>query len=598
VAAPNRDGRDGWYRLPKVSLTSRDLSKRMRRVENATVRHAHKFIIKRWSNVREVRRKIITWVVTVGVLIGATGLQLIWFQKSYMTNAPATSGSYAEAVLGPVGTLNPIFANSSAEQSASDLMFSHLLNYDTSGHLKNDLATNITIDSTNTIYTVTIRPDAKWDDGVALTAQDVAYTVDLLKDPNVHATITGWSDIQVQAINPTTVRFTLPAPYAAFEYALTFPILPSHILSSVAPSNIQENNYGNDPIGSGPFKFNFTQQVDTVAGSEIIHMVRNDDYYGGTPKLNSFQLNVYSTADDITHALAVSEVNAAADLSITDLSNVNLKAYTAISSPIDSGVYAILNTTSTTLSDRTVRQALQLGTDTNAIRSALPVAQPALDLPFTNGQLTGDVPSAPAYNKVAAAQMLEDDGWALQNGVRLKDGKTLSLSVVTIKNTVFERVLEVLAGQWRSIGVQVNTQVIDPTDVTQDFFQNVLKPRNYDVLLYQIDIGADPDVYAYWDSTQVSALNYSNYSNAISDDALSTARSRLEPDLRNAKYLTFAREWLQDVPAIGLYQPTAQYVYNKAVSVYNPSNVLVTPIDRYADVLQWSVGTRPVYKTP
>jgi ABC-type transport system substrate-binding protein len=144
----------------------------------------------------------------------------------------------------------------------------------------------------------------------------------------------------------------------------------------------------------------------------------------------------------------------------------------------------------------------------------------------------------------------------------------------------------------------VNTQVVDPSDPTQDVFQNILKPRNYDVLLYQIDIGADPDVYAFWDSTQVNALNYSNYSNPISDDALASARSRLEPDLRNAKYITFAKEWLQDVPAIGIYQPTAEYVYSSGVQTYNQANTLVSAVDRYADVLQWSVGTHTVYKTP
>jgi peptide/nickel transport system substrate-binding protein len=590
--------RDGWSRLPKLSLSSKDLTKRMRRVETVTVRHAHKFIIRRWSSVREVRMRIITWVITISVLIAATGIQLIWFQRSYMTSAQTGGGAYAEAVLGPVGTLDPIFASSSAEQSASDLMFSHILSYDTSGHLKNDLATSITISPNDLVYTIKIRPDAKWDDGVALTAKDIAFTVGLLQNPDVHSTISGWTGIQVAALDATTVQFTLPAPYAAFEYALTFPILPQHILGSIAPVDVQANNYGNDPIGSGPFAFSFTQVVDANSGKEIIHMTRNDTYYGGTAKLEQFQLNVYATRDDITHALATSEVNAAADLSITDLSSVNLKRYAAISNPIDSGVYAILNTTSPTLSDKTIRQALQIGTDTATIRSDLPVPQPALYLPFTTGQLTGDVPAAPVFDLPQANQLLQADGWLLQNGVRTKDGKTLSLSIVTIKNTVFERVLEVLSGQWRAMGIQINTQVVDPTDVTQDVYQNILKPRNYDVLLYQLDIGADPDVYAYWDSSQVTASNYSNYSNAISDDALSSARSRLEPDLRNAKYLTFAREWLQDVPAIGLYQPTAQYVYAKGIQAYDPSNTLVTPTDRFDDVLNWTVQTHTVYKTP
>ncbi len=590
--------RHGWHRLPKLSLTSRDLSKRMKRVENVTVRHAHKFIIKRWSSVRDVRQHIIIWIIAIGVLIAATGMQLMWFQRTYMDTTQATDGTYAEGVLGPLNTLDPLFASTSAEQSASDLLFSHLLQYDTSGHLNNDLARTVAINDTHTVYTVTIRPDAKWQDGMALTAKDVAFTVNLMKNPSVRSTITGWSDIKAVALDDTTVQFTLPAPYAAFEYALTFAIVPQHILGTVDPGSIRENSFGDSPIGSGPFTFRFTQTVDSSAGRKIVQLARNDTYYGGTPKLARFQLHVYESRDAIVRALALAEVNAAADLAPTDLSNVNLGHYVATSSPIASGVYALLNTKSQLLSDKTVRQALQVGTDTKAIRAALPIATPSLDLPFTNGQLTGDVPSAPAYNKDAAAKLLTDDGWVLDGTVRKKNGETLKLSVVTTKNSEFERVLEVLSGQWRQIGVSVDTQIVDPNDVTQDVFQNILVPRNYDVLLYQITIGADPDVFAYWHSSQTTQLNYSNYASSISDDALSSARSRLEPNLRNAKYITFAKQWLSDVPAIGLYQPTAQYVYSRNIQTYSAKDVLVSPVDRYSDVLNWSVGTRSVYKTP
>jgi peptide/nickel transport system substrate-binding protein len=224
-----------------------------------------------------------------------------------------------------------------------------------------------------------------------------------------------------------------------------------------------------------------------------------------------------------------------------------------------------------------------------------------LDLPFTNGQLKGDVPKAPAFNRVEAEKLLDAQGWILGKGnIRKKDGRELRLSVVAIKNTEFERVLEKLAGSWRSIGITVDTKLIDSSDATQSEVQSVLQTRNYDVLLYQLDIGADPDVYAYWHSTQSTSqgLNFANYANSISDDALSSARTRVEPELRNAKYITFAKQWILDVPAIGLYQPTAQYVSSNMVTSFDASNTFVSSIDRYSDVLDWSVGTRNVYKTP
>ena len=130
--------------------------------------------------------------------------------------------------------------------------------------------------------------------------------------------------------------------------------------------------------------------------------------------------------------------------------------------------------------------------------------------------------------------------------------------------------------------------------------QDILQPRNYDVLLYQLTIGGDPDVYAYWHSSQASAngFNLSNYNNAVADEALLSARSRVEPALRSAKYGTFARQWLQDVPAIGLYQATAQYVHTGAVHTIPGDTVMVSAADRYRGVLYWTVGERSVYTTP
>jgi len=595
------DNRDKWYRLPKVSFNKRILTNRMRKVEGATIKHAHKFIIKRWSNVREVQWHITLWILAMGVLIAVTGLQLMWYQQSYLVAAPDRNGTYAEAVLGPIDTLNPLFSSTSAERSSAYLMFSSLLQYDKTGHLNYDLATGVKISDANTVYTVSIRPDAKWHDGVQLTAKDVAFTINLMKNPNVRTAISGWKDISVKVIDDKTISFKLPAIYAAFEHALTFPIVPEHILGGIAPSSIRENAYSQNPIGSGPFKLNFIQNVTVSAGRKVVYMARNDDYYGGVAKLARFQLHAYNTSDDIIHALNLSEVNAAADLSPADITGIDTKRYSVTSQSVQSGVYAILNTKSATLKDISIRSALRLATDTKAILNKLPSATKPLELLFTTGQLTGAIPKAPGFNLESAKKVLDDNGWKLnKNGIREKDGKQLKLSVVTMKDSEFEHVLDILSGQWCALGITINTHVLDPNDVTQNVVQNILQPRNFDVLLYQYNIGADPDVYAYWHSSQATpqGSNFSNYSNVISDEALTSARARVEPTLRNAKYITFAKQWLSDVPAIALYQSTAQYVTSNNVHSFDNSNVLITPIDRYSDVLNWSAGTRSVYKTP
>jgi peptide/nickel transport system substrate-binding protein len=592
-----------WRRLPKMSFDSRSLTRRMKKVEGATVKHARRFVFRRIDNFRDARRHIAIWVLAIGVIVGASGLQLMWYQQSYRTLAPANDGTYAEGVLGPVNTLNPIFASSSAEVSAGNLLFSKLLSYDKTGNLNYDLAESMTISEDQRTYTVKIRPDARWTDGTYVRARDVVFTVNLLKNTATRSTITGWNDVTAKIVEDDTdrtVAFSLPAVYAAFPHALNFlPILPEHILRDVEPSALRENDFSSNPVGSGPFALRFIQEVDVEEGRQIIHLARNPDYYRGVTKLDRFQLHIYDSTADIIRAVNTAEVNAATDLSVADTAQVDTTRSVIERKAVYNGVYAILNTTSPVLQDHAIRRALQAGTDTKAIRDAVGQNTPALHLPFVNGQVKGDVPTAPVYNKAEAERILDEAGWRLDNGLRKKDGNTLKLSVVTTKNNDFERVLDTLVGQWKGLGISVTTTIVDPSDPTQSVNQDVLRPRRFDVLLHQFSIGADPDVFAYWHSSQISGgRNYANYSSTNSDEALLSARSRLETDLRDAKYVTFARQWLTDIPAIGLYQATSQYVHSPSVHTIPEDEILISAADRYANVLYWSVGDRLVHQTP
>lgn len=597
----SKDNSDNQNWPSKPDISRKKILKNIKKAQKATVKHTHRFIIKRWENVRDVQSKVIFWIIIMGLLIAATALQMMWFQKSYLTTTVSNEGTYAEAVLGPLDTLNPILADSEVEQVSSYLIFSSLLKYDKSGHLNNDLAKKVTIDETGKIYTVTIRSDAVWHDGQKLTANDVAFTVELIKNDKTMSSISGWTNISVKVIGDYTIQFILPSVYASFIHALNFPILPNHILGKIEPGQIRENNFSQNPIGSGPFKFRFIQNVEDVSDQKIVYLARNNQYYGGKARLSKIQLNVYKTTKDIIKALSDNKVNATADLSSNEIKQVNLNKYAVSVKPIQSGVYALINTKSSLLGDVQLRRALQLATDTKKIISKLPQGTQKIDLPFTQNQLSGDVPSVASYNLELANKMLSDNGWLVNsNNYREKEGKELKISVIAMKGGDFEIVLEALSEQWRLAGFKIDAKIVDASDITQNVGQNILQPRNYDVLIYQLDIGADPDVYAYWASTQTysSGLNFSNYSNIISDDALTSARSRIENNIRNAKYITFAKQWVNDVPAIGLYQSVIQYVYGKNMNVFDKKDILVSAVDRFSNILDWSIGSKTVYKTP
>lgn len=580
--------------LKKRSKTlKKTAQKQARKVEGATMRHAHRFLVSRWDKVREIRLHIIVWLGSVAVLIALVGLQMVWFQRSYVTRAAVSGGTYAEAIKGSIDTLNPLYATKPAELAASHLLFSSLYENDTTGHLRGDIAKSMTIDG-DKVFTVRLRPDVRWHDGEPLTANDVVYTVGLMRSQAVRSVMTAsWQGVGVSRIDDYTVQFTLPAAYAAFPQALTFAILPEHILKTVDQSVIRESTYSKAPVGSGPFKLRLLQNVSTAEDRKIVHMDANRDYYLGSPRLDHLQLHTYGDSDGMGKALRTGEVNAASDIDSTTAQHVDDKRFITVALPVNSGVYAMFNLAQPTLKDQGVRRALQMGTDTTAIRKKLYGNPQPLSLPFIGSQVSGVTGiAAPVYDKSTAKQLLENNGWKIVNGVRNKAGLELRLRVVTRKNSDYEVALQSIAGQWRELGVKVDSVVVDMSTFTQD----VLHDRNYDVLLDELVIGGDPDVFAYWHSRGL--LNFTGYASQVIDDALSSARTTSNPMLRSVKYMNFARQWSGDVPAIGLYQSNFIYTHSKDTRSIDTDEKIVSPDDHYAGVRYWTAEQGRVYKTP
>ena len=115
--------------------------------------------------------------------------------------------------------------------------------YDTAGSIKGDLAEKVTVNDKKTEYTVSLKKGVRWSDGHELTANDVIFTLKLLANPETNSTISGWRSITSQKMDDQTVKFVLPASYAPFMHALTFPIVPEHILKDVNPSELREHSF-------------------------------------------------------------------------------------------------------------------------------------------------------------------------------------------------------------------------------------------------------------------------------------------------------------------------------------------------------------------
>ena len=576
----------------------------MRRAETATTKHAHSFLIKRIDSLRVSRQAIILWLVGVGLIMVGVVTQIVWANHIVTRDAPTRGGTYAEGVVGTLDSLNPLYASSSAEVSASRLLFSSLYKYDPTGNLSPDLAVSTVPNRTGTEYTTKIRSDAKWHDGEPLTAKDIEYTVNLIKNPEsrVRSSLkANWQDVEVQMIDSTTLKFSLPAPYAAFAHAMTFPVVPEHVLSRTPIGALREAPFSLSPVGSGPFLAKLLQTADVASGRKVVHMEANQDYYDEKPLLSRFELHTYSDTNLLLDALKMGEVTAAANISAGQAETLNKSKFTAKSAPIDNGVYALFNNAHPILKSQKVRKALRFAIDTDSIRNSIGGQVNSLDLPFINGQIGDeDLPKAPQPNKKEAVKLLEADGWKQTETFRKKADQTLELTITVIKNPQYQKVAKLMQKQLNAIDIDTKIKVVDNKSLSANFIQNVLQARNYDILIYELPIGADPDVYAYWHSSQLGAsgYNFSNYSNKIADAALATARDRLDPVLRNAKYRDFARQWLDDVPAVGLYQQHLMYARTSSANAISDSARFVSATDRYTNISHWSVDEHRVYKTP
>ena len=554
----------------------------------------------RLDRLSNVRRRVSVWITLVLVMIGASAVQWHISRNSFTTMAYTSGGSYSEGVLGPLENLNPIFAKTNAEKSAAKLLFSSLYRYDSTGNIKADMADSVSVNDKETEYTVKLKKGLKWSDGQDLTADDVIFTLKLLANPEVGAEISGWKSIKFEKASDDSVKFILPSSYSPFVHALTFPIIPKHILKDVRPSNLREHDFNKSPISSGPFAFRLLQNVTSDGSKKILYLQSNSDYHGGAPKLDRFQLYAYSTQDDIAKSLRTREITGTPELIYNDQSAEIKSMYSAESHSLNNGVYALFNNNSQFLRSKVVRQALSLSVDTSKLRQSLSLSTEELSGPTLN-KFLGKSPNSSSYDIKKAKSLLEAEGWKSVNNVRQKGNDKLRLNVVVLKNSNYEKVARYLAQVWHDeLNIESDIKVVDPSDATQNILQTVLQPRNFDVLVYELSLGGDPDVYAYWHSSQATnnGLNFSNYNNAIADDALASGRSKISAKQRADRYAKFTAIWQADAPAIALYQPKFDYIHTRNVKALGVNTEVVNPVDRYVDVQYWATEKKSVYKTP
>lgn len=577
-----------------MALTPRSLHRARERFQLTTGHfreRVHKEAVTPWRENKGARRATGLWLCSLVLLIVLSLLQVRSLRAYYMQSVGQPGGTYTEGIIGSITTINPILADSGANADAARLIFSGLTRYNHKGEVEGDLAKSWTVSSDGRVYTFTLRPGVTWQDDQPFTSGDVAFTVGLIQNPDTRSPMnSAWQGVEVATPDATTVVLTLPVRYDAFINSTTVGILPQHALQGISAADLRVSDFNQAPIGTGPFSIT---TFDTENGS--ITLTNNSNYFRGKPQLDSIVLKVYTTHDELQAAFRKRQVmGMARSANSTGTSYGRGADVHSLSIPEEVALF--MRNKSPLLEDAKVRTALAAAISREEIvkgilnNQAKPLAVPALpsQLPVA---ATYDIPTKDVE---LSKQMLDEAGWKEDGDVRKKDGKELRLSLVTAQTDDYQAVSDRIARQLKAVGVIADIQAVDVATLQRTY----IAPRNYDLLLYGLNAGADLDLYPYWHSSQAKApgLNVSQYSSAAADKALVSARATNDPQVRQVRLKSFLDAWSQDDPAVMLYTPNYLYVTNRDVQGITDGE-LVTAADRFYNIHTWTVHSKLVPRT-
>jgi peptide/nickel transport system substrate-binding protein len=316
-------------------------------------------------------------------------------------------------------------------------------------------------------WTIELRPDVRWHDGMPVTSADVAFTVALWKHPDV-LHYSAWSIDFIEIIDPLHFRVHLKKPG---DWPLDgWPVVyPEHLLKDLDPAGFYDWKFWIQPVGNGPFRY-----VRHVADT-MVELEANPDYYLGRPSLERVRIQFKVGGQNQTGLieLLAGNVDMVDDLSPIQAAILDeepgLNAYYVYQA---SSVWLIWNFTDPHFSDLRVRRALAHATDREELRRILGFPD---DLPITDGIYfmcdPGNIQVAEpyAYDPDYARKLLAEAGWWDNDGDGMldKDGEPFAFTLLLSRESLMAAVF--VQDQLRLIGIDMKIQVLDRSVVITRF---------------------------------------------------------------------------------------------------------------------------------
>ncbi len=505
--------------------------------------------------------------ILVGILVLAAVLASSVVAFAQSEGASITIGISVEPI-----SLDPAGGLYIPEQFLIQQIFDPLIAADPELNLHPALATSWEVNDEGTEFTFTLRDDVTFHDGTKFTAEAVKVSFDRAAQGTTPAAAAPaiLSDyIETEVVDDTTAIVKFATPHATFLQDLSRPWL---FISSPAAIEEYGEDYGQNPIGSGPFI------LTEWAAQDHITVAKNPDYnwgpefytHTGPAVLDEITFRFLPEAATRLAAFQSGEAAIVQDPSYLETSQLatdpSVQVFTFAAPGMTS--HQMINVEKAPTDDINVRKALIYAVDQETISQiAFYGLQPAAHnvISPTTWAFNQEANDLYRYDPEKAAALLEESGWVDSNGdgIREKDGVNLHIEYPALP-AYEEAFMELLASYLQNAGFEVNITKLDDAGISE------FGAANKHNILNMGWISRDPSVLSYvYDSANIDGGNQSSYTRFRSDrldEILETAPQTIDEEARKALYEEAQAIIMENAIALPIHSYGSVYLADASVA--------------------------------
>lgn len=539
---------------------------------------------------RVTRRKLMqVGVGTLGAFSLAPNLRIsAWAAPRAVQSS---GGTVALGQKDPVASLDS--SNPGGTLTAQEIfrhIYDGLVIFDENLQPQPNLAKSWTVSDDELEWTFDLQDGVKFHDGTPLDSEAVKYHFERILGIKEASSIKSlFTEIEeIRTPDPLTIVFRTKSPFGPFLNYLAHG--GGGIVSRAAVEQWGED-YPLHPVGAGPYK------LEEFIPGESATLVRNEEYWNGTPTLE--QINFRTIPEDGARAAAleVGEVDAVIPVAINNVEELkSTEGIVVEAKPVITMMYIGFNLSKAPFDDLRVRQALSMAIDRQAIvDSLLGGFATVADSPMAKGTF-GYAPSPTYdYDPDKARALLEEAGWVGDAGTtRQKDGTPLKFTLWTPQDLYIKDVAVAQAAQsyLTEVGAEVELKRVEAAN----WFTTLKVPANeapYEMFMWSLTPStgdgyqqlrelslSDPDP-----SVPPMAWNLTHYKNPEVDDLINQSGSVTDQEQRKVLLAKAQELIMKDAPLVFLY--SLNFILGRKESL---EGVRVLP-NRFVDFRETTVSS-------